>query len=144
MWHVLLQDSPPNPFGNRRASLHALALCLVLVAVCYGNSITNAFILDDILIVASNERIHTIQPFAFLLQPYWSDRQPAGIYRPMTIFSFSLEYAVWQAWAPAFRVTNLLLHALNGWLVFLLARVLLVSPLAMGHGRRLHRPPGAD
>lgn len=127
---VLQQGSPANQFDRGHSSLIALAFCLVLVAVCYTNSITNAFILDDILIVAANERIHSIQPIKFLFQPYWTDQEHAGIYRPLTIFSFSIEYSVWKGWAPGFRLFNLLLHALNGWLVFLLAQGLLSSNLA--------------
>lgn len=127
---MLQQDSQANPSDSRRSSLTALAFCLLLVAVCYANSVTNAFILDDILIVAANERIRSIEPLQFLFQPYWTDQEHAGIYRPLSIFSFSIEYSVWEAWAPGFRLTNLLLHALNGWLVFLLARGLLGSSLA--------------
>jgi tetratricopeptide (TPR) repeat protein len=127
---VLRQGLAVNPFDKQHSSLRAFVFCVLLVAVCYTNSITNAFILDDILIVAANERIRTIQPFHFLFQPYWADQEHAGIYRPLTVFSFSIEYSLWQAWAPGFRSINLLLHALNGWLVFLLARGLLASPLA--------------
>ena len=119
-----------NPFDKHNSSARALFLCLTLVAVCYANSLSNAFILDDILIVAANERIRHIQPVQFLLQPYWGDLNHAGIYRPLTIFSFSLEYPIWRVWAPGYRLVNLLLHALNGWLVFLLARGLLGSPIA--------------
>jgi protein O-mannosyl-transferase len=124
------QASAANQFDRGDSSLRALAFCLVLVAFCYTNSITNAFILDDILIVAANERIHSVQPLQFLFQPYWGDQEHAGIYRPLTIFSFSIEYSIWNTWAPGFRLVNLLLHALNGWLVFLLARGLLSSNLA--------------
>jgi tetratricopeptide (TPR) repeat protein len=119
-----------NPFDRHNISSRALFLCLILVAVCYANSLSNAFILDDILIVAANERIRHIQPVQFLFQPYWGDLNHAGIYRPLTIFSFSLEYPLWRVWAPGYRLVNLLLHALNGWLVFLLARSLLGSPIA--------------
>src|SRR5207244_4500286 len=124
------QDSRVNPFDKHHTSTRALVLCLALLAVCYANSISNAFILDDILIVAANERIRHIQPLHFLSQSYWGDLNHAGIYRPLTIFSFSLEYAIWHVWAPGFRLTNLLLHALNGWLVYLLVRGLLGSHLA--------------
>jgi tetratricopeptide (TPR) repeat protein len=119
-----------NLSGNHKAAAGALFLCLALVAVCYANSISNAFILDDILIVGANERIRQIDPLNFLFQSYWGDMNHAGIYRPLTIFSFSLEFPFWQVWAPGFRLTNLLLHALNGWLVFLLARGLLRSQSA--------------
>ena len=119
-----------NLFDKNNHSARALILCLVLVAVCYANSIPNAFILDDVLIVAANEHIRHVEPLHFLFQSYWGDLNHAGIYRPLTIFSFSLEYSIWHVWAPGFRATNLLLHALNGWLVYLLVRGLLGSHLA--------------
>src|SRR5262247_2603626 len=117
-------------FDNRNTAARSLLLCLLLVAVCYANSIPNAFILDDILIVGANERIRHIDPLHFLFQSYWGDLNHAGIYRPLTIFTFSLEYPIWGVWASGFRITNLLLHAINGWLIFLLARGLLGSPAA--------------
>src|SRR5207245_2566097 len=46
---------------------------------------------------------------------------------PLTIFSFSLEYPLWRRWPGGYRLTNLLLHALNGFLLFILARALLRS-----------------
>jgi hypothetical protein len=119
-----------NLFDKRITAGRALVLCLVLVAICYANSIPNAFILDDVLVVAANERIRHIDPLHFLFQSYWGDITHGGIYRPLTIFTFSLEYPIWKVWAPGFRIVNLLLHAINGWLVFLLARGLLASPAA--------------
>src|SRR5207249_8112202 len=104
------QDYLVNLFDKRITPARALLLCFALAAVCYVNSITNAFILDDILIVAANERIRHIEPLHFLFQSYWGDLNHAGIYRPLTIFTFSLEYPIWETWAPGFRITNLLLH----------------------------------
>jgi hypothetical protein len=119
-----------NLSDSRITPGRALIICALLVAVCYANALPNAFILDDILIVAANEHIRHIDPLHFLFQSYWGDLNHAGIYRPLTIFTFSLEYPIWKVWAPGFRLTNLLLHALNGWLVFLLVRGLLGSPAA--------------
>jgi hypothetical protein len=119
-----------NLSNSRITPARALVICTVLVAVCYVNALPNAFILDDVLIVAGNEHIRHIAPFQLLLQSYWGDLNHAGIYRPLTIFSFSLEYPIWHLWAPGFRLVNLLLHTLNGWLVFLLASALLESPIA--------------
>jgi len=89
-----------NPFDRGDSPARVLLLCLILVALCYANSLSNAFILDDILIVAANERIRHIQPIQFLLQPYWKDLNHAGIYRPLTIFSFSVEYSIWRVLGP--------------------------------------------
>src|SRR5262249_49922059 len=102
----------------------------VIVAVCYFNSVPNDFILDDYPIVAVNPAIRTIAPLQVLKTPYWGENSGAGIYRPLTIFSYSLEYPLWHRWAGGYRLINLLLHAINGFLVFVLARSLLGSDAA--------------
>jgi protein O-mannosyl-transferase len=117
-----------SPFNKHITPARALILCAALAAVCYANSLPNAFILDDVLIVAANEHIRHIDPAHVWFQSYWGDLNHAGIYRPLTIFSFSLEYPIWHVWASGYRLTNVTLHALNGWLVFLLVDGLLASP----------------
>ena len=93
----------------------------------------NDFIFDDGPIVSSNPVIRTISPIQFLTSPYWTRQQYLGIYRPFTIFSLSVDYALWKRWAPGFRLTNLAVHAINGILVFLLCQSLVgpgIAPFA--------------
>jgi tetratricopeptide (TPR) repeat protein len=92
----------------------------MVVCICYLNSLPNDFVFDDTAIVASNPAIRSISPIQFLKSSYWTQQQYEGIYRPFTIFSLSLDYALWHRWAQGFRLTNLTLHAINGFLVFLL------------------------
>src|SRR5256885_3815806 len=98
---------------------HAFILSIVLVGLCYVNSLPNDFVFDDGSIVGSNPAIRTISPLQFLKSPYWASQQYEGIYRPFTVFSLSVDYAIWKRWAPGFRLTNLGLHAINGFLLFL-------------------------
>src|SRR2546421_5192065 len=98
----------------------AFVISFLLVALCYVNSLPNDFVFDDGPIVSSNPVIRTISPIQFLKSPYWTKQQYAGIYRPFTIFSLSVDYAIWKRWAPGFRLTNLVAHAINGFLLFLL------------------------
>ena len=107
-------------FNARRAFI----LSIVLVGLCYVNSLPNDFVFDDGPIVGSNPAIRVISPIQFLTSPYWTKQQYAGIYRPFTIFSLSVDYAIWKRWAPGFRLTNLAVHAINGGLVFLLCESL--------------------
>ena len=101
---------------------------LLIVAICYWNAVPLPFVQsDDFLIVASNPGIRSVQPMRFLAEPYWAGYKFGGIYRPLSIFSFSIDYAAWHRWAPGYRLTNLLLHILNGCLVFLLAFPLIGS-----------------
>jgi len=80
----------------------------------------NDFVFDDGPIVGANPAIRTIDPIKFLKSPYWATQQYEGIYRPFTIFSLSVDYAIWKRWPAGFRLTNLSLHAVNGFLLFLL------------------------
>ena len=100
---------------------------IAIVTICFVNSVQNDFILDDYAIVATNPAIRTINPVQNLTTPYWGKRSTAGIYRPLTILSFSFEYPLWHRWPGGYRLTNLLIHAINGFLVFILARRLLQS-----------------
>jgi tetratricopeptide (TPR) repeat protein len=109
-------------------NLRVIAFSLLIVAIAYANAVPGPFVQsDDFLIVAANQGIRSIAPLRFLSEPYWAGYKFGGIYRPLTIFSFSIDYAIWHRWAPGFRLTNLLLHALNGYLVFLLASILIGS-----------------
>ena len=103
------------------------AFALVIVAVCFANSLPNDFILDDYHIVAVNPAIRSISPAHLLVTPYWGEKSDAGIYRPLTVFSFALEYPLWHRRAGGYRLVNLLLHAVNGLLIYVLACGLLQS-----------------
>ena len=76
----------------------ALIVSIVVVAICYLNSLPNEFVFDDGAIVGSNPAIRSISPIQFLKSPYWAQKQFEGIYRPLTIFSLSLDYAIWKLW----------------------------------------------
>src|SRR5437868_2527090 len=122
--------TPSTPLLSHRA---AFIVSCVLVALCYLNSLPNDLVFDDGPIVASNPAIRSIQPLQVPKSPYWAQQQYEGIYRPFTIFSLSVDYAIWHRWAPGFRITNLALHAVNGFLVFLLCTSLAgagIIPLA--------------
>src|SRR5262245_56360550 len=118
-----------------------LILCLLVVALCYANSVWNDFVGDDFPIVASNPAIRSISPLQFLESSYWTKDQAAGIYRPLTVLSLSVDYALWHRWPPGFRFMNLLIHALHGWLLFLIAKRIVgpgVAPVAQALIFRFH------
>jgi hypothetical protein len=107
-----------------------IGAAIIIVAICYANSVPNGFILDDYQIVKVNPAIRTIAPLQFLKTAYWGNESRAGIYRPFTVLSFALEYPLWHGWAGGYRLTNLLLHTINGLLLFLIARAMLQSSAA--------------
>ena len=64
----------------------AFLLSIVIVAICYANSLPNDFVYDDPALVASNQAIRSVSPVEFLKTPYWAGQH---FYRPLTVFSSS-------------------------------------------------------
>jgi protein O-mannosyl-transferase len=110
---------------------------VMLGALCFASSIGNGFAYDDCALVLDNPRIRTLTDFrAVWLSDWWQlvehaaevNPQRDRLYRPLSMFTFALNYAV-HAYRPAgYHVVNLLLHAAACLLVWLLARRLVPEP----------------
>ena len=87
-----------------------LILCLLVVALCYANSVPNDFVGDDFPIVASNPAIRSDQPAAVspivLLDERPGSRNLSADDRP---FSFCRLRPL-APMAAGFRFVNLLIH----------------------------------
>src|SRR5262249_22941786 len=123
----------------------AFIVSCLLVAFCYLNSLPNDFVFDDGPLVGANPAIRTINPIKLLQSPYWATQQYEGIYRPLTVFSLSVDYAIWKRRPAGFRLTNLSLHAVNGFLLFLLCTsvvgegIVALAPMVSFIVHRVHR-----
>lgn len=113
--------------SSRRCFLY-IAL---LTTLCFANGLTGQFVQDDLVVVVNNPAIRSLRNLPFLFgQPYWGPEQAAqGTYRPLSILSHALTYALCGLWPVGYHLGNLVLHALNGWLIFLLARRYTGKPL---------------
>src|SRR4051812_35226430 len=74
-----------------------LPISLIFLAACivYANSVRNGFAYDDVWIVEKNTRVHQLRDLGSIwLTPYWPTfGKQLGLYRPLTIFFFALEWA---------------------------------------------------
>src|SRR2546425_13016725 len=64
--------------------LIAVVSLVVIVFLCYANSLGNEFVFDDYLLVLANKRIHNLN-FGLLLNSY----------RPIRDISYAIDYALW-------------------------------------------------
>jgi protein O-mannosyl-transferase len=92
----------------------ACGVLTLLAGVAYVNSLDNPFVYDDYRTVVDNASIRSLVDVRSLL---WHD-----LARPLTNISYALDYAVWGGRALGYRVTGVLLHALNVVLLYLLVR----------------------
>jgi protein O-mannosyl-transferase len=112
---------------NNKERLYILAI-LALVLLSYSNALTNGFVFDDIYLVYRNPFIkdwHNI-PRLFLMD-YWQHAgySNTGLYRPLTMMSFLLEYLLVGFKPFLYHMDNVLLHLLCSVLVFFNLRLIL-------------------
>jgi hypothetical protein len=110
-----------------------LALCIVSTLVVYYPAWTADFVADDFLFIGEVIRGEAFMP----------REKPGGFLRPVVMFSYWLEYHLWGLHAWAFHLTNVLVHALNAFLLAWLARQFLHILNAPESQRRLIPPLSA-
>ena len=96
-----------------------------LVLAAYSNSFQAGLVFDSAAVISQDARIHAVTPQnlrLILTQQYWHSRTISGLYRPLTTFSYLLNYAVFgNGTHPAgYHWVNFALHGVNVSLVYLL------------------------
>ena len=112
----------------RQPTTRAAAWLVAAVAgIAYANALWNGFALDDVAIIQQNARVHDWRALADIwLTPYWpSYGDQLGLYRPLAIFAYALQWALAGGAPWVFHLGNLLLHAAASALVSLLVLRLL-------------------
>ena len=111
--------------------LRVLALLAVLVGVSYGNGLQNDFVGDDYPIIVMNRSITTVEAIpALFTGEYWANYRGSyeagpdkslGLYRPLPMVTYTLNYAVGGLNPMGYHLANFLLHLLVSWLLYLIA-----------------------
>src|SRR5262249_48983466 len=109
---------------TRSKSLLLFLFILFTTLLCYWNSLLGEFVGDDHIVVERNRDIRSLSYIPKLFhQNYWGEGyEDQGNYRPLTNVSFAVNYAVGGLEPFGYHLLNVLLHAANGALVFLLIR----------------------
>ncbi|MGB2630129.1 MAG: tetratricopeptide repeat protein [Candidatus Omnitrophota bacterium] len=101
-----------------------ILLLLAAVAVCYGTVLDAGFLWDDEYLVLRNPLLRApIWSFQVFKQDIVNSNFTYTIYyRPIQILSYAVDYRLAGMDPAVFHFTNILLHFLNGVLVFFLVR----------------------
>jgi protein O-mannosyl-transferase len=111
-----MSDSDATP----RRSTPWVAIGLVAIAfLVYGRVAGHEFLLnwDDLTYVVENEAIRGLgwgDLRTMFGQPYF------GNYAPLHLLSYAIDHALWGLEPAGFLLTNVALHAVNGWLLYAL------------------------
>ncbi|MCL5269874.1 MAG: tetratricopeptide repeat protein [bacterium] len=95
---------------------------VLLAALIYLPTLHYGFTYDDNKIIVRNPRIrHLDMPSLYLATSWWSQTGLTSEYRPLTMASFALNYAAGRLEPAGYHAVNIILHALNCALLWLLA-----------------------
>ncbi len=116
--------------SSRKACLWAA----LVAAAAYANSLGNGFAYDDATIVVQNPVVQDGRPGEAFGVPYWPRHAPgSGLYRPVTVATFAVEWPLFGGNPTGFHAVNVALHALVSALVVLvLARFVSTGPALLG------------
>lgn len=116
-----VMDWLENKFQNKALPYGVIA---AFALIAYSNSFTVPFILDDFGSISNNYAIHQLFDFAALWKFYAN--------RIVLYFSLSLNYAIHDNAVAGYHITNLLIHILNGILLYMILKKLLALPYFIG------------
>lgn len=97
----------------------AAALMALLAFAVYANALANGFAYDDPLLIQLNDAVRGADWARLAGGPYWPDRSDGvGLYRPLTMLSYGLDWKLWAGAPFGFHLVNVGLHAAVTVLVF--------------------------
>ena len=103
---------------------HALLLVCVC-CICYVNTLHHPFIWDDESLIVHN---HLLRDWRNIPRFFSGTAWPtdfSNFYRPLQLVSYTVDYFFWQLRPCGYHITSILLHALNGILVYTLLLLVL-------------------
>ena len=120
-------------FQKNHSFILVFIVSLGLSFLIFGNGISGDFVFDDTVVVQNRGDLKDSGNFFNLfVSPYHQNTPKTGLYRPFTMASYAINHYVGSLFAPStssgqatgFHVVNIIIHALNSFLVFWLINFL--------------------
>jgi len=100
-----------------------ISAAFLLTVICYWPSLSGPFLFDDIPnLEVMGERGGLTSADNYIEFIMSARSGPLG--RPLSLASFTLDGQAWPTDPRPFRITNLIIHLINGLFVFLLVRLI--------------------
>lgn len=108
-----------------KKTLLTLLLSIVLSFAIFGNGIRAEYTYDDAPGVGT--RLDLKDPrkiFALFVSPYYFQQPEIGLYRPLPMVTYLINFSLFGTSPSSFHIVNILLHAISSFLVFKLIKFL--------------------
>lgn len=109
-----------NPVGLKKFYFFHVLIIATLAIGLYSNTLKNDFVYDDEFTITKNTLIKSFDnlPLLFDKTAYFG-RSGELSYRPLVTLSYFIDFAVFGLKPWGFHLTNILLHAINGVLLYI-------------------------
>lgn len=109
---------------------------LLWTAILYSSALSNPFVYDDQSQIVRNPNLNSPRAvLVYVRKPDAFDQafgpQPGSFYRPLFWFSLMIDNQISGRNPEVFHATNILVHAVNGILIFLIFRRWFTTPLPL-------------
>lgn len=125
---------------------YAILIIIVVSTVIYLGTLLNGFVLDDKYQVLANPWITDFSHIPEILtSTVWAFKESfatTDYYRPVMFLPYLVEYALFGFEPWGWHLVNIILHSLNGILVFLIASELMSMKAATGSSALVTGDPG--
>src|SRR3990172_5548120 len=114
------------------------ALLIILLAIVNFNAIKNPFQFDDFHHIRDNPAIRSIKniPSFFVDVKTFSERPGRGHYRPLSLATHAINYAIGGLNPVGYHLVNLAFHGCSAFLVFLIVQGMLGSSEKIAGSRK--------
>ena len=110
-----------RPFLSTKTTRILLPILVSLVSfLAYLNTLHHQFVFDDFRVITNNPYIKDWKYFPALFNSDYFKISGELSYRPLVTLSYFTDYAIWGLHSFGFHLTNLILHTLNTFIVYLL------------------------
>ncbi|MFN3531757.1 MAG: tetratricopeptide repeat protein [Candidatus Brocadia sp.] len=99
-----------------------LPLIISISVLLYINSLSNAFVYDDVYIITENYLIKSLGNLPKLFQKDYLLLSGELSYRPIVTLSYFIDHAIWQLDPLGYHLTNIILHTINVFLFYCLIK----------------------
>ncbi len=97
-----------------------LFVLIGILLIAYLNTLQNTFVYDDVFTITDNYFIRDWKNFFSLFTYDYFQSSGEVTYRPVVTLSYFIDYSIWHLNPAGFHLTNILLHMMNGVLVYIL------------------------
>src|SRR3989304_9253760 len=109
-----------SSFSTKTTRILLPILVSLVSFLAYLNTLHHQFVFDDFRVITNNPYIKDWKYFPTLFNHDYFKISGELSYRPLVTLSYFIDYAIWHLNPFGFHLTNLIIHTLNTFIVYLL------------------------